>query len=182
MFTFFGQVCLIGSPGKTMVQIYNHYVQIPLYLEVKLIDLLTEAMENDDADKCTLQIFDEKNDVLRIIAQSGFSEEFLEHFALVKPFDGSSCGRAIGVGSPVIISDFSRDVAFAPHRSQAIKEGIAAVISVPIFSEDTQKLGVLSTHFAEPKWTWNLAKINNIVYQLAPILSDLKVKGDRIMA
>ena len=165
-----------------MVQIFNHYVSIPPHLEEKVVELLTEAMRKDDADKCTLQIFDEKNDVLRIIAQSGFSEKFLEHFEIVKPFDGSSCGRAIGVGSPVIISDFSMDVAFAPHRSQAKKEGIAAVISVPILGDNNQKLGVLSTHFAEPKWTWNLDKINSVVYKLAPILSSLRVKDDGIMA
>ena len=165
-----------------MVQIFNHFVSIPLHLESKVVELLTEAMKKDHADKCTLQIFDEKNDVLRIIAQSGFSEEFIEHFKMVKPFDGSSCGRAIGIGSPVIISDFIMDVAFAPHRSQAKKEGIAAVISVPIFGDNNQKLGVLSTHFAEPKWTWNLDKTNTVVSKLAPILSSLKVKDDGIMA
>jgi GAF domain-containing protein len=165
-----------------MIQVFNQQVSIPPDLEKKVAELLIEAMKKDDADKCTLQIYDKKNDVLRIIAQSGFSEEFLEHFETVRPFDGSSCGRALGVGSPIIISDFAKDIAFAPHRQQAKKEGISAVISVPIFGDNNQKLGVLSTHFAEPKWTWNLDKINTVVYKLAPILSLLRSKSEQIMA
>ena len=136
--------------------------------------MLDQAIAVDDASKGTLQLFDEKTNALYIIAHRGFSDQFLEHFKVVKPFDGSSCGRAIGMGTPVIISDFSQDLAFQSHLDVVANEGIAAAASIPIFSDAKEKLGVVSIHFSEPKWAWNLIKLDKVVKDLALILSEIR--------
>src|SRR5690242_13897360 len=98
-----------------MPQILESPVRIPVDLHQKITTLLRMAVATDHADKCTFQVFDERQNVLRLIAYEGFESEFIEHFKEVKPFDGSSCGRAIGIGTTIVVGDVTKDVAFIPH-------------------------------------------------------------------
>ena len=131
---------------------------------------LEEAIQNDKADMGNIQVFDAETDILQIIAQRGFKTHFLEYFRVVKAFDTSACGRAIGLKNPIVIGDVMQDIAFIPHRSIAISAGFRAVKSVPIFSTDQKLLGVISTHYETPKWTWDPNALVDVVKSLSELL------------
>ena len=123
-------------------------------IKVRLQKLLQAAIKMDDADKGTLQFFNKKLNGLEIVTSEGFGDDFLAHFKLVTAFDSSCCGRALGVGSPIMINDVTTDASFKPNLKIAEAAGFRAVKSVPLFYTDGQRLGVLSTHYKNPKFTW----------------------------
>src|SRR5690606_30882947 len=88
---------------------------------------------------------------LRIAAQRGFGREFLAHFHAVAPGDDSACARAMADGRRIVVADVHADPGFAPHRHVARAAGVRAVQSTPILGHDGALLGVLSTHYREPR-------------------------------
>lgn len=139
-------------------------------LQSRLQELLREAIKAEKAGKGTLQRYDPSIDELEIVAQEGFTAEFLDHFKAVRPFDSSCCGRAFGVGTPIIISDVELDNGFRPNLKIARAAGFRSVKSVPIVSSKGEKLGVISTHFKEPKWNWDMKRLNDILVELGKVL------------
>jgi GAF domain-containing protein len=86
---------------------------------------------------------------LRIVAQHGFGEEFLDYFAVVDD-DGSACGRAARNGAQLVIPDVITDLAFEPHRQVAAASGFRAVQSTPLLDKAGRVVGVVSTHYPTP--------------------------------
>ncbi len=97
-----------------------------------------------------VQLCDPATGQLEIVAQRGFSDRFLEHFARVDGNDDSACGRALRQGQRIIIEDVEKDGGYAPHRELAAAEGYRAVQSTPIRGRTGLAIGMLSTHFREP--------------------------------
>jgi GAF domain-containing protein len=89
-------------------------------------------------------------DTLVIVAQRGLSPEFLKAFRYVTAADGSACGRALLLGEPVIIPDTDKDLQFAIYRNIAQQMQFRAVQSSPLICPDGRRIGILSTHFANP--------------------------------
>src|SRR5215472_5499874 len=85
----------------------------------RLGPLADQALENvlslARAERGNVQLADPSSGALRIIAQHGFDEQFLDHFAVVDD-DRSACGRAARSGAQLVISDVITDPAFEPHR------------------------------------------------------------------
>lgn len=156
-----------------MPRLTKNYLKIKSETAQKLLKLLEKAIENDHADMGNIQIFDPETQTLQIIVQKGFTEEFLDHFKEVKPFDTSACGRAIGIGSPVIISDIEADIHLFPNSDIARQTGYRAVKSIPIMGDNNERLGVISTHFRNKKWNWNLNSLNDICLELKKIMEAL---------
>ena len=116
-----------------------------------LSDVLDTAIAIHTAQFGTLQVFDRESSSLRIAAQRGFGAKFLDYFREVRCDDGCACGRASN-GSRVVVFDVTTDPEFEPHREIALEAGFRAVQSTPIQRrDDGALLGVLSTHFREPK-------------------------------
>lgn len=132
--------------------------------------LLEKAIQAEQSDKGTLQRYDERRDELHVIASSGFSGDFLEHFKIVKPFDSSCCGRAFGVGTPISINDVEDDLSFRANLAIARGAGFRAVKSVPIINEKGEKLGVISLHYRQPKWHWQNT-CPHLIAEIAALLS-----------
>jgi GAF domain-containing protein len=95
-----------------------------------------------------VQLYDAKTDSLVLVAQRGFSDEFLAHFHVVSATDVTACGRALALREPVFVEDIHSDPAYAPLRPWAMRAGYQSVYSVPMFRRDGALIGVLSTHFA----------------------------------
>jgi hypothetical protein len=76
--------------------------------------LLEQVISLEKADKGNIQLYSQSTNDLKIVAQIGFQESFLKHFNSVKPFDTSACGRAFGIGNPVLINDTEIDIGFKP--------------------------------------------------------------------
>jgi signal transduction protein with GAF and PtsI domain len=142
----------------------------------KLNTFLAKAIKADGALKGNIQLYDKKNETLSIIAQQGFGPEFLKHFKVVKAFDSSACGRAAGIGSPVVISDVELDIGFKPHLKVARAEGFRSVKSIPLISLNNKCVGVLSTHFKETTWSWEIKKLNRLSRELAEFISHSDLK------
>jgi len=110
---------------------------------------LEDAISMLRADRGNVQIVDPVSGSLRIAAQAGFSDEFLEYFAIVDD-EGSACGRAARELAQTVIADVNTDPRFAPHREIAAASGFRAVQSTPLVDLRGQLIGVLSTHHARP--------------------------------
>lgn len=132
--------------------------------------LLQKAIKAEHASKGTLQRYrKDKNDLI-VIASEGFSDQFLEHFKIVKPFDTSSCGRAFGMGIPIWIDDVEQDLAFRPNLEIAKIESFRAVKSIPIFTGKGEKVGVISTHYKESRWRWEFDNLKEILSEFAALM------------
>ena len=110
---------------------------------------LEDALSLLRADRGNVQIVDPASGSLRIAAQTGFSDDFLEYFAVVDD-DGSACGRAARQLAQTVIADVNTDPRFAPHREIAAASGFRAVQSTPLVDTRGHLLGMLSTHYPCP--------------------------------
>lgn len=96
-----------------------------------------------------MQFVDPASGALRITAQHGFGQEFLDHFAVVDD-DRSVCGRAARRCAQLVITDVTSDPAFKPHREVAAASGFRAVQSTPLVDKAGRVVGVVSTHYPRP--------------------------------
>ena len=116
--------------------------------------------------------YDAEDDELIIVSHHGFSQEYLSHYYSVKPFDKSCCGRAFGIGSTIIINDIEHDLSFKKQVKtiKSLHVEFRAVKSVPILTQRGRKVGVLSSHFKEPKWDWHFNSDNKILSDISHLL------------
>ena len=103
-----------------------------------------------NANMANLQILDPGSRTLRIAAQHGFSQKFLDYFDSV-PDGEAACGMALETGRRVIVKDVTESPVF---RGTAILEilldaGVRAVQSTPLVGRSGSIIGMLSTH-----WSW----------------------------
>ena len=121
-------------------------VELPRAME----EILVEIIALQGADFGNVQLYDAETSSLRIVAQRGFSDNFLARFRIVDANDDTACGRALRERSRVVIEDVDKDPAFAPNRAIAAQEGYRAVQSTPMLGRDGILKGMLSTHFRQP--------------------------------
>lgn len=114
-----------------------------------LEDGLEDALSLLNADRGNIQIVDPITGSLVLVLQTGFSDEFLEYFAVVND-DGAACGRAASQHAQTVIGDVNNDPGFAPHREIAAASRFRAVQSTPLVDQSDQLVGVLSTHYPRP--------------------------------
>lgn len=111
--------------------------------------VLEKVLSLARADRGNVQLVDSQAGTLRIIAQHGFDEEFLDHFAVVAD-RGSACGRAARRNAQLVITDVLVDRGFEPHREIAASSGFRAVQSTPLADREGRLVGMVSTHYARP--------------------------------
>jgi PAS domain S-box-containing protein len=118
-----------------------------------LQDLLEEILDAiialQRADFGNIQLYDRETGALKIVAQRGFKQDFLDYFDSVHEGQ-AACGLALQQRQRVIIEDVEVDPGFTPHRRIAASSGFRAVQSTPLFSRNGEPIGVLSTHFRRP--------------------------------
>jgi hypothetical protein len=89
---------------------------------------------------------------LRIVAQRGFEQPFLEFFALVHSAESAS-GAALEQRRQVLVADVQSDPIFVGTAAADILAGagVRAVQSTPVIGQTGELLGMLSTHYEEPR-------------------------------
>lgn len=112
-----------------------------------LDEVLAASIEITGAQKGDVQLYDPDTDALKIVAQHGFDEQFLQYFQMVRSDDDSACGKAMSQKTRVIIEDVTVDPTFEAHREIAEAAGFRSVQSTPLLSRSGRVLGVLSTHY-----------------------------------
>ena len=115
----------------------------------KIVDAAVVIMRSDCA---SMQIVDERENALRILAWRGFDPEFGRVFELVRADARASCGVARGLARRVIVPDVETCdfIAGTPALQDLRRSGIRAVQSTPLFSRSGKLLGMISTHWHAP--------------------------------
>ncbi|MCZ4605338.1 GAF domain-containing protein [Streptomyces sp. Lzd4kr] len=107
------------------------------------------SMELLDAEFGNIQVVDPRDDSLVLVTQSGFGDEFLDHFAVVH--DGHSvCGRAARQGAQAVTADVRDDQGLTPHQRVFRASGVRSVQSTPLVDHTGRMLGMISTHMSQP--------------------------------
>jgi PAS domain S-box-containing protein len=121
-------------------------------IDENLIAVLETAIALAGAGKGNLQLFNSETGTLTIAAQHGFEAPFLQFFDYVRD-DASACAAAMRSGKRVIIEDVANSEIFAgqPSRDVLMGAGVRAVTSTPLMSSTGSLLGMISTHFNEPR-------------------------------
>ena len=115
-----------------------------------LEEMLRAVLELLGADKGNVQLLEADREALRIVAQRGFEQDYLDQFRSVTATGGSACGRAFRSGQRSIIEDVERDAAYAPFVDAARKAGYRSVLSTPLIRADGETIGMITAHFREP--------------------------------
>lgn len=119
-------------------------------LDLLMPALLEQAMTMLGADMGSVLVVDPAADGLRLVAYSGFDETLAERWSVVAD-DSAVSWRALREDRQVFIPDAEIDEGFAPHRSDAASGGFRAVQATPLHDYTGRKLGVVSTHWREPR-------------------------------
>ena len=88
---------------------------------------------------------------VRVIAQSGFEEGYLETIRIVWddiPFGRGPTGTAIRTGEPAASLDIAHDLKMLPWRKEAVKHGLASSLGLPLKAgkEVFGALSIYSSH------------------------------------
>lgn len=141
-------------------------------LEAALLPLLDSAIRASAADFGNIQFCDPYAGVLRIVAQRGFSQSFLEFFRFVEK-KGTACGAALNNGARIVVHDVRVSPLFSESTRRAVLEADArAVQSTAIRSATGLVVGVLSTHYrrAGVPTAEQLKEMDGVIPDVAAIL------------
>ena len=76
-------------------------------------EFLASVMAATAADFGALQLYDSRNQVLRIVAQHGFENEFLEHCNTAGLKAGSACNQSMEARTRIVVKDVAADPLFS---------------------------------------------------------------------
>src|SRR5262249_37884809 len=145
-------------------------------------DVLHVAIEISGADKGNVQLLEHDPNVLRLAAQSGFEDSFVEFFECVSGED-TACGVALRTKQRVIVEDITKSEIYAgEHSLEAMRTAdVLAVQSLPLLSSIGNVLGIISVHFtnAHRPSEQELRLMDLLARQTADYLERKRVEGER---
>ena len=115
----------------------------------QVLDAAVAIMRSDMA---SMQVLDENENALRMLAARGFEPEFYKTFELNRPDTRTSCSVARRVGHRVLVPDVETCdfIVGTPALDDHRKTGIRSVQSTPLISRKGRLLGMISTHWRKP--------------------------------
>jgi PAS domain S-box-containing protein len=136
---------------KAMNQLHELSTRLLGHTEIEplLKEVLEASMALLNAVFGNVQLYDPKSHALKIVAQRGFEQDFLDYFDNVQEGTGS-CGAALERRERIIVEDVLTDPVFAPHLPIVNAAGYRAVQSTPLTGRGGEMLGMISTHFRQP--------------------------------
>jgi GAF domain-containing protein len=108
---------------------------------------LADVVALHGAERGNVQLLDAAGRLV-IVAQLGFSHEFLSVFRAVELHEGSVCARAAKEKRIVFVQDVEKDPEFSPYLQLARKIPFRAVLSAPLVTTDGRFIGMISAHSA----------------------------------
>jgi two-component sensor histidine kinase/HAMP domain-containing protein len=120
-------------------------------LEPVFAKIVDTAIAITAADFGNIQLVDPVLSDLRIAAQRGFPDWWLDYWNTVSKGKGA-CGTALSRGERVIIEDIEQSPIFAgtPALEIQLRAGVRAVQSTPLMNREGKPLGMFSTYFKVP--------------------------------
>jgi PAS domain S-box-containing protein len=127
------------------------FIADPSKLEAILLEIVDTSIEISGADFGNIQLVQPNGTDLRIAAQRGFPQWWLDFWNQVSAGQGS-CGMTLAQGRRVVVEDVERSPIFVgtPALDIQRRAGVRAVVSVPIVSRSGRALGIFSTHYRVP--------------------------------
>lgn len=121
-------------------------------LNIVLHEVLDAAIAITNADFGNVQLLDAASGGLRIAAQRGFPQWWLDFWNSTCEGRGC-CGSALERGERVVVEDVEQDPIFAgtPALEVQLKAGVRSVQSTPLISLSGKPLGMFSTHYRTPR-------------------------------
>ena len=110
-----------------------------------------EAARLMGSDYAAVQLYLEPQDTLVLVANRNFPAELVALFAAFRPDFCTGCSRAVASGGRVVIPDVERDEPFTRHVPAALDNGFRSLQATPLKAESGAVIGVITTHFAEPR-------------------------------
>lgn len=170
----------VSSPKLQGRQITDFEMKLSGCRDLKSLARLTleHAKQITNSPLGNVQLLDQSGS-LEIVAQDGFSEDFLQTFARVTSSHGSACGRALCLRRTVVIHDVQDDPEFHPYLGVADREGFRSVESTPILSSSGSIYGVISAHRAGVGSLMNsqIERLQTLVAVAADKLAALRTAG-----
>jgi PAS domain S-box-containing protein len=129
-----------------------HAISVQFVLNGDLSAILDQIIDVGvsitNADMGNIQILDPESGCLKIVAQHGFDQPFLDYFDTVVDGHGS-CGESMNRKERVVVEDVARSPIFVgtPDLEAMRAAGVRAVQSTPLLSRKGRLLGMFSTHY-----------------------------------
>src|SRR5882762_2530176 len=115
-----------------------------------LVRLLEEQAEGM---RCAVLLADTQQQRLRFAAAPSLPEDYkagIDPFLRIAP-EMSSCGTAAFLRRPVYTRDTETDPLWKDYREVAVRNGLRAIWSTPILSDDNAVLGTFAMYYGEPR-------------------------------
>jgi len=143
-------------------------------LQVLLEEILDATMELHAADFGSVRLFDAQSNTLRIAAQRGFDQEFLDRFGEVDCRDAPMWASAIARHERVIVDNVdSPSDKFLQAGARQIHG--RAMQSTPLFTAEDAPLGMLTTGFVSPRsFSQNELRLTDLYARQAGIAIERK--------
>ena len=119
----------------------------------QITEFLLSAIAATGAKFGNVQVFDSASGTLKIVAQHGFTSEFLTYFGVVTGDEASACAQALGRRRRMVVENVATDPIFEGQDSAAVmlRANAHSVQSTPLFGVSGDLLGVVSTHSDQPR-------------------------------
>jgi len=120
----------------------------------EILETLVKLIEEQIGDmRCAVLLADSAQQKLRFAAAPNIPEDYkagIEPFLLIAPNMGS-CGTAAFRREPMYTRDTADDVLWENCGGIAVRNGLRAVWSTPILSDDNSVLGTFAMYYGEPR-------------------------------
>src|SRR5262245_41412425 len=120
-------------------------------LERILCEIVDTAIALTDADFGNIQLIDPVSSALRIVAQRGFPQSWVDFWNDLPESQGS-CGVSLKQRERIIVEDVQQSPIFVGATLEMLlKASVRAVQSTPLVSRSGKLLGMFSTHYRKPQ-------------------------------
>jgi GAF domain-containing protein len=118
-----------------------------------LLDIVDSAIAIAEADFGNVQLYDPTTENLKIVAQRGLPEFWLNYWDHVTEKKGT-CGAALRTCQRIIVEDVLQSPIFEDNNSRCImiRANIRSVQSTPLVNRSGIILGMFSTHRTAPAY------------------------------
>ncbi len=134
-----------------MTRLHEFSTRLASNIELKQVleEALASVVAMQGTNMGTVSLYDSTQKVLRTVASTGFSQEYLNIMGRVPPGMGP-CGTALKERHSVLVEDIEQMESFKPYLHAAALAGYRAAYSAPLFSRSGEVMGTIGTYFREP--------------------------------
>jgi PAS domain S-box-containing protein len=135
--------------------------------------------------RCAVLLADAEGQTLSVVAAPNIPQDYKEG---MKPFlriapNMGSCGTAAYLRQPVYTEDTATDPRWAHCRDVAVRNGLRAIWSTPIISDDNAVLGTFAMYYGEPRLPApEHVQLIDMAVQLARVAIEGKQDEERLRA